>query len=110
MGSIVEAVAEMPKMKFNPFRPNGIVPPGAFAGRYDELKCLERVLHQTKHGNAEHFLITGERGIGKSSLLFYMQCIADGSITTMENQRFNFLVLGVQLDDETTYASIVTKV
>src|SRR6266446_10686947 len=93
----------MSKMKFNPFRPNNIVVPGMFAGRLDEVQCLERVLHQTKCGNPEHFLITGERGIGKSSLLFYMQCIADGSITTFKDQRFNFLVLSVQLDDETTY-------
>jgi Cdc6-like AAA superfamily ATPase len=97
-------------MKFNPFRPNGIVPPGAFAGRYDELGCLERILHQTKHGNPEHFLITGERGIGKSSLLFFMQCIAEGSITTLDDQKFNFLVVSVELDDNTTYTSLVTKV
>ena len=108
MGDIV--VEAMLKMKFNPFRPNGIVPPGAFAGRYAELQCLEKVLHQTKNGNPEHFLITGERGIGKSSLLFYMQSIADGTISTLEAQQFNFLVLSVQLDDETTYSSIVTKV
>jgi len=82
MGDIV--VEAMLKMKFNPFRPNGIVPPGAFAGRYAELQCLEKVLHQTKNGNPEHFLITGERGIGKSSLLFYMQSIADGTISTLE--------------------------
>jgi hypothetical protein len=102
--------AAMLKMKFNPFRPNGIVPPGAFAGRYDELQCLEKVLHQTKNGNPEHFLITGERGIGKSSLMFYMQCIADGSITTLKDDKFNFIVVSVELDDETTYAKIITKI
>ena len=103
-------VAALAKMKFNPFRPNNIVGPGAFAGRYDELECLERVMHQTKHGNPEHFLITGERGIGKSSLLFYTQIIADGSIETIKDQRFNFIVLSIELDDETTYARIVTKI
>ena len=96
--------------KFNPFRPSSIVPPGAFAGRYDELICLERILHQTKHGNPEHFIITGERGIGKSSLLFYLQCVADGSISTIDNRYFKFLVINIELDERISYASLITKI
>lgn len=54
----------MPKV--NPFKPNDPVPTAMFAGRYDELIALEKGLYQTKHGQNSNFLITGERGIGKS--------------------------------------------
>lgn len=98
------------KPRFNPFRPNSIVVPGMFAGRYDELVCLERVLYQAKYGNPEHFIITGERGIGKSSLLFYIECVADGSIKTLNSDTLRFLVVNIELDDETTYPRILTKI
>jgi hypothetical protein len=55
--------------KYNPFRPNSIVTTGMFCGRFDEMKAAEQSLFQTKHENPKHFLISGERGIGKSSLL-----------------------------------------
>jgi hypothetical protein len=65
-------------MKFNPFRPNSIVAPGMFAGRYDEVTAIERGLHQTRNGNPKHFLIEGERGIGKSSLMLYVDYLSSG--------------------------------
>ena len=54
--------------KFNPYRPNSLVTPGMFAGRFDEIRRTEQALLQTKFGNPQHFLFEGERGIGKSSL------------------------------------------
>lgn len=96
--------------RFNPFRPGSIVTPGIFSGRLEELLALERVLFQTKNGNPEHFLIHGERGIGKSSLLFYTQCMAAGEIESVDCGTFNFLVVHVELSPSNTYADIVKKV
>ena len=87
-------------MKINPFRPGHIVTPGMFAGRGEELVTLEGVLFQTRAKNPQHFLITGERGIGKSSLLYYLQLIAKGRIDTTENAKFRFLTVSTELDEE----------
>lgn len=98
-------------MKFNPFRPNEIVHPGMFAGRYDELVALEKSLFQTKHGNPSHFLIDGERGIGKSSLLLNVMWAARGEVDPLEySERFNFITVSVCLDDNHSYSDIVRKI
>ena len=65
-------------IKFNPFRPNNLVHPGMFRGRYKELISLEKSIFQTKNGNPHHFIIEGERGIGKSSLMLYLEFVAKG--------------------------------
>jgi AAA ATPase domain len=94
----------------NPFRPGSIITPGMFCGRLDELLIVERILFQTKHGNSGHFLIHGERGIGKSSLLLYLQYVATGSIKSIDGQTFTFLVLPLELEPTTTYTSLIKKV
>ena len=67
-------------MKFNPFVPNGIAYPGMFTGRVNEIETIEHSLFQTKNENPQHILISGERGIGKSSLLFFADLIARGEV------------------------------
>ena len=94
-------------MKINPFRPGHIVTPGMFAGRGDEL---EGVLFQMRAKNPQHFLITGERGIGKSSLLFYLQLIAKGKIETTEHTKFQFLTVPVELDEGDDFAAVAHKI
>lgn len=84
-------------LKFNPFQPNKIVAPGMFMGRVDELKTIERCLFQTKHGNPQHFLIQGERGIGKSSLLMYVDIAARGMGTFEKDVKFNFVTTSIDL-------------
>jgi hypothetical protein len=64
----------------NPFRPNSPVSPGMFVGRLDELGALEQSLVQTRAGQPKHFMVTGERGIGKTSLLNYLRWVAQGQI------------------------------
>jgi hypothetical protein len=97
--------------KFNPFRPNEIVHPTMFAGRYDECVALEQALFQTKNGNPAHFIIDGERGIGKSSLLFNLFWVAKGRITTFEeSQSFNFVAVSISLDATHTYSDIVRSI
>lgn len=97
-------------MKINPFRPGNIVTPGMFAGRGDELVALERVLFQTRAKKSQHFLITGERGIGKSSLLYYLQLIAKGKIKTTEDVQFRLLTVPIELDQGDDFTSIVQRV
>ncbi len=96
--------------KYNPFRPGGIVSPGMFSGRAEELIGLESALFQTMQGNPNHFMISGERGIGKSSLLFYLQCIAKGQIKPLTCDPFNFLVVSVELKPKISYSEIVMKI
>jgi hypothetical protein len=56
-----------------------------------------------------HFMITGERGIGKSSLLNYTRALA-ASETTAEEAVGRFLVINVELDPSTTVVGVVRKV
>ncbi|MFZ3190097.1 MAG: AAA family ATPase [Candidatus Sulfotelmatobacter sp.] len=96
-------------LRFNPFRPNEIVHQAMFAGRYDELVALEQALFQTKNGNPAHFLIDGERGIGKSSLLLLnLKLVADGELeTTEDSQSFKFITVSVSLDANHAYQDVV---
>jgi hypothetical protein len=80
-----------------------------FSGRGDELVALEQILFQAKHGNPQHFLLHGERGIGKSSLLFYLNCVARGDISPLEHGTFRFLVVSIELDPSNTYGDIIRK-
>ena len=96
--------------RFNPFRPGSVVMPGMFAGRLNELKVLERSLFQTQNGNPEHFLIHGERGIGKSSLLHFTSVTAEGRITNQADETLRFIVVTVELEPSSDYREIVYKV
>jgi len=97
-------------VKYNPFQPNGIATFGTFVGRIDELDAVEKSLFQTKNGNPHHFLIEGERGIGKSSLFFYVELVASGQVTAMDDSRFEFLTVSVDLNGCTTPLEIVCTI
>src|SRR5687767_14810516 len=88
-------------MRYNPFRPNGIAGPGMFSGRAEEIAAIEQALHQSKHGNPQHILIQGERGIGKSSLMLLARFAATGRISN--DYTLNFIVVDVELGSTTTY-------
>jgi hypothetical protein len=97
--------------KYNPFRPDKIAPPGMFCGRMDELRFLDHCLLQTKNGNPQHFLIEGERGIGKSSLFMSEYVVATGQVPTFDqDKRLDFLVVTVSLHPEDDYFSIVKRI
>jgi AAA ATPase-like protein len=82
-----------------------------FAGRYDECVALEKALFQTKNGNPSHFIIDGERGIGKSSLLLNLLWVAKGVVRTFEeSQSFNFVVVSISVDAGHTYSDIVHSI
>lgn len=97
-------------LKYNPFRPGSIVHPGMFAGRLEEIKGLEQALFQTLNGNPTHFLIHGERGIGKSSLLLLLSHYTRGALTSLYDRTYNFLTVSVELEPNDTYAELVRKV
>ncbi|MDP9917029.1 Cdc6-like AAA superfamily ATPase [Variovorax boronicumulans] len=99
-------------MKFNPFKPGSIVHPGMFAGRLDEIKELEKALFQTSQGNPCHFLIHGERGIGKSSLLLVVDGTAKGfaGIFLDKDQKLNFLTVSVELEPNDEYVDLISKI
>ncbi len=80
-----------------------------FAGRLDELLELERALFQTRHNNPTHFLIHGERGIGKSSLLLYLDYLAKGTFESPNHEKYSFLTATVELEIGNTYVDIVRK-
>ncbi len=97
-------------LKYNPFKPNSIVHPAMFVGRVDELKMIERCLFQTKNGNPQHFLIQGERGIGKSSLLTYVEAAGSGELTGPFGNRFSFLTVSIDLGGCGTQVEILRKI
>ena len=58
------------KLKVNPFQPDNPVSSfEQFAGRADELRVLIDSLYQLGHGNPKYKIVTGARGIGKSSFI-----------------------------------------
>lgn len=98
-------------MKYNPFMPSGFVTPGMFHGRVAEMKAIERALFQARHGNPVHFLIMGERGIGKSSLLHVAALVASGKLPTIEDQHtLRFLVVQADLGNAKTQLDIVRAI
>lgn len=63
----------------NPFSPGKrLTRPDLFSGRKKQLRGAVSILVQAAAGNARHALITGERGIGKSSFSSQLQGIARG--------------------------------
>jgi hypothetical protein len=67
------------------------------------VQIYEQSLFQTKHGNPNHFIIEGERGIGKSSL-FLKACISSnrpvnipGEMTLPGRNGFNFAIWNLGL-------------
>jgi hypothetical protein len=93
--------------KFNPFKPNGVVHPGMFVGRLEELVLIENFLFQATHGNPQHFLVQGERGIGKSSLLLFVEHLSRGGAN---NHGFDFLTVSIDLGGCQTQLDIVRKI
>ena len=95
--------------KINPFSPNAPVNPGTFVGRLEELDRLETCLLQTAAGQPSNFMITGERGIGKTSLLNYLKHVAEGRIPVGE-RTLSFLVIDTDIDPTTIQHSLLRKI
>ena len=96
-------------MRVNPFQPNYPINPAMFVGRVAEIERIERHLLQTRSRSPSNFLITGERGIGKSSLLRYAKAVARGDVP-VEDQRLNFLVVETDIDASTKQIALAKKI
>lgn len=69
----------MKKRFIDPFFPNRPVKdPNLFEGRTEQIDEIVDALFQTKNNNPKHFIITGDRGIGKSSLLLQTKILSEG--------------------------------
>lgn len=80
-----------------------------FTGRLEEIEAIEKSLFQTKNGNPKHFLIEGERGIGKSSLMVLVEAMAKrGSLR--ETVTFRFIVISLELSVDSTYENISQRI
>ena len=97
-------------MKFNPFRPNSIASSELFQGRKEEMKLIEHSLFQTKNGNPQHFLIEGERGLGKSSLFLMVEQQATGKIPLRNSEKVNFIVINIELDSTQSFFEILKAI
>jgi hypothetical protein len=95
--------------KLNPFAPNSPIHAGMFVGRVPELLRLESCLVQTKAGSPSNFMLTGERGIGKSSLLNYIKSVAVGDLG-MQDAQVSFLAIDTDIDSSTTQLGLVEKI
>lgn len=93
--------------KINPFKPNSPVPTGMFAGRYNEILALEKGLYQTKNGQPVNFMITGDRGIGKSSLMFYLQHLSEGGIKSPDYDEFSFVTINIPVSDRLDIMTLI---
>ncbi len=96
-------------MKVNPFEPFGPVNPGSFVGRVEELRRLKSALLQTSAGKPVNFMITGERGIGKTSLLNYLKYAAEGYIP-IDGLKLCLVVVDTEIDQSTTQLGLISKI
>jgi len=96
--------------KVNPFKPHSPINSAMFAGREVEVKKLEGHLIQTRFGSPANFIITGERGIGKSSLLSYLKSVASGEEALRNGEKLRFLVIETDIDSTTTQAGLIKKI
>ena len=96
-------------MKINPFEPFAPVNPGSFVGRLVDLRRLKSALIQTSAGKPINFMITGERGIGKTSLLNYLKYAAEGHIQ-IEGETLSFLVIDTDVNEHTTPLGLISKI
>lgn len=94
--------------RINPFQPNSAVSPGMFVGRVPQIQTLETALIQTKNGNPKSFMLTGERGIGKTSLLQLFKWTAQGHIS-IDGEFVHYLVLDLDIDANTTDVGLIRR-
>lgn len=93
----------------NPFVPHNPIGRQMFIGRTTEIARLESVLMHAKNRKPINFLITGERGIGKTSLLYYLMAIAR-SYGDTDEESYNFLIVDIAIEERSTLTDIVKKI
>jgi len=73
------------QIRYNPFNPQQPAKPHFFVGREQEVKCFENFLGQTIYNSPMNMTITGDRGMGKTSILNKFEEIADNQRALVVN-------------------------
>jgi hypothetical protein len=89
----------------NPFTPNRPIDPEYFAGRIEEVRKVLKALTQTRHSKTQQILLTGERGIGKTSLAHYARYLASDPNPTLKTD-FQFAVAYYTVERNQTLADV----
>lgn len=70
----------------DPFTPDlPVNDPAKFSGRNTAIESVVDSLYQLANGNPKHTIITGDRGIGKSSVLLQAKSFTQGDFTLLNN-------------------------
>jgi hypothetical protein len=85
----------------SPFYPGQPVPIEFFIGRINEIQRIARAIGQVELGKPQAIFLTGEYGIGKSSLAGFMRCYAE--------QNNHILGIHVLLGGSETLEDVATK-
>ena len=67
---------EQEPLRETPFQPGHPVSSRYFKGRTDIIQNINRYMPNVINGNAQHFFVTGKRGMGKTSLARYVKNLA----------------------------------
>ena len=90
-------------MKNNPFNPNSVVKPQLFAGRGNQVLHVVRKMSQVRDKMSSSFIISGERGIGKTALAKLIMFISQSKDKKFEN--LNFLTTYYTIEKEQSFRS-----
>jgi len=80
----------MNNKEYSPFTPGSPVPVELFVGRIEQIEKVIGYVDQTSHGKQENVFLSGERGIGKSSLASFLRSI----VSTRKNMLGLHVFLG----------------
>ena len=92
-------------MKPNPFNPNSVVKPQLFAGRPNQILRVIRKLSQVRDKMPSSFVISGERGIGKTAFANLIMFIAQKRDAELEN--LNFLTTYYSVEKGQSFRSVL---
>ena len=92
-------------MKKNPFNPNSVVKPQLFAGRINQILHVVRKMSQVRDKMPANFVISGERGIGKTALAKLIMSIVEKKHEDFE--RLNFLTTYYNIEKEQSFRSVL---
>ena len=57
----------------NPFEPGRSVSPDKFKGREENIKKILRNMNKARKGSVQHYFLTGNKGMGKTSLTEFVK-------------------------------------
>ena len=94
----------------NPFCPGNPVPPGVFAGRRRQLNEISACICQSAVLNPQNILITGERGIGKTSIAMAAKSIAEQKqVEQQELPDHPFVVVSLSVQEGTPSEIVIAQ-